>query len=519
MSSRFLNLDTDNTLGGVNTSDSRVASQKAVKDYVDGSLSDKQDTLVSGENIKTLGGVSLVGSGDINVSTSGIITTDGITVNYNSNDALQAHAVINPRNNSGLTIWQGTEAQWESGESKTWYNWQLEGAVSNTWVLTYALGYRSWNSIAYGNNLFVAVCNNDTVGYSNDGINWNSGSYMPDRSSWNSIAYSENLNRFVAVRASKGAYSSDGINWTDFSISDPYISRIVYGNGKFVGVPPGANTYTYYSLDGISWEEGGLLEESYPWDVLRFINNRFIIMKTEETYYAYSTDGITWTSSHLPNSYYWMDMAYGNGKYIAIAYNSNKVAISLDGTTWELNDSNLSSTSWRNIVYGGGKFMVTSSATAVAYSTDGITWTESTISNKAIGDKFGTLIYADDKFVALGGTNGSNQRQNVAYFATATPSCYTDTATPDTTSTVYSAPSVTSALTVSSVTSGAITLSDNNTYYYNQSGDETTSQSIGSAHPDWVCNINNVGVKVGNTMIASITSVTYNSTSKTLTIA
>lgn len=35
MASKFLNLDTDNTLGGSSASDEKVASQKAVKDYVD----------------------------------------------------------------------------------------------------------------------------------------------------------------------------------------------------------------------------------------------------------------------------------------------------------------------------------------------------------------------------------------------------------------------------------------------------------------------------------------------------
>lgn len=35
MASKFMNLDTDNTLGGASASDEKVASQKAVKDYVD----------------------------------------------------------------------------------------------------------------------------------------------------------------------------------------------------------------------------------------------------------------------------------------------------------------------------------------------------------------------------------------------------------------------------------------------------------------------------------------------------
>ena len=38
MASKFLNLDTDNTLGGASASNEKVASQKAVKEYVDSSV-------------------------------------------------------------------------------------------------------------------------------------------------------------------------------------------------------------------------------------------------------------------------------------------------------------------------------------------------------------------------------------------------------------------------------------------------------------------------------------------------
>jgi len=86
--SKFLNISTDNTLGGNNASNEVVSSQKAVKEYVDSqtgtapafanitgqptdnanlatALNAKQDTLVSGTNIKTVGGTSLLGSGNI----------------------------------------------------------------------------------------------------------------------------------------------------------------------------------------------------------------------------------------------------------------------------------------------------------------------------------------------------------------------------------------------------------------------------------------------------------------------
>ena len=64
---KFLNTDLDTTLGGSTPSDQKVSSQKAIKTYVDTEVSSKQDTLVSGTNIKTINNTSLLGSGNITI--------------------------------------------------------------------------------------------------------------------------------------------------------------------------------------------------------------------------------------------------------------------------------------------------------------------------------------------------------------------------------------------------------------------------------------------------------------------
>lgn len=61
---KFLNISTDSTLGGNSPADDVVVSQKAIKTKID----TKQDTLVSGTNIKTVNGNSLLGGGDITIS-------------------------------------------------------------------------------------------------------------------------------------------------------------------------------------------------------------------------------------------------------------------------------------------------------------------------------------------------------------------------------------------------------------------------------------------------------------------
>ena len=79
--------------------------------------------------------------------------------------------------------------------------------------------------------------------------------------------------------------------------------------------------------------------------------------------------------------------------------------------------------------------------------------------------------------------------------------CFTTETSPTTASTVYSAPGTISAKTITSVGTGSITLSDSKGYILDGQS-KNVSSSVGDTYPDYLCNINNVGVKIGNTVIA-----------------
>lgn len=79
MSSKFLNISTDNTLGGSSASDEIVSSQKAIKEYVD--------------------------------SHGGSVTTDGVTINTNADDEIQAIGVIEKNAGTVKYDWIGTSAE------------------------------------------------------------------------------------------------------------------------------------------------------------------------------------------------------------------------------------------------------------------------------------------------------------------------------------------------------------------------------------------------------------------------
>ena len=77
----------------------------------------KQDTLVSGTNIKTVNGTSLLGSGDIVIQSAPNLDNKSIT--KNTADELQAIGVINQNNASqAIKTWTGTKAQYDAIVSK-----------------------------------------------------------------------------------------------------------------------------------------------------------------------------------------------------------------------------------------------------------------------------------------------------------------------------------------------------------------------------------------------------------------
>ena len=425
-------------------------------------LSNKQDTLVSGTNIKTINGNSLLGSGDLTVG--GSVDIDNETITENGDNELQVSAVINKRDNSVLPIWHGTEQQWNQGEATTWYYWQTSETAM--WTASTLPSSANWYSVIYGDGKFVAVANNSNkAAYSTDGINWTASS-LSSSAKWYSVTYGDG--KFVAVasgNSNKAAYSTDGINWTASTLpSSGYWESVTYGDGKFVAVVNGSNKA------------------------------------------AYSTDGINWTASTMPSSANWISVTYGDGKFVAVASGgSNKVAYSTDGINWT-ETTMPSSRDWYSVTYGDGKFVaVAYSSNKAAYSTDGINWTETTMPSS---EYWWSVIYGDSKFVVV-----AYSSDVTAIFTISYDKCYTLDQIPTVSTQVYSAPETTSTKTITSVGSGTITLSDSLIYNSTPSGNQNTYRTIGDAHPEYLAFIDGVGIKKGNILIASATPITTTITS------
>ena len=346
-----------------------------------------------------------------NTVISGIWTAhDYLSVSYSWTNAPNALRAVVPK-----TITKLKPGDTVSIDT-TYTNLTAKKDVDTTWTASTIdknnTGY--WQSVCYGNGMFVAVAGGEKTnyyGYSTDGINWTRNKIGNTTISRYSVCYGNGKFVTVAFGSNTFAYSTDGITWTEGTISstnrDWY--SVCYGNGKFVTVANGLNinasNYFAYSIDGITWTEGTISDTKRKWNSVCYGNDKFVIV-AYESYFAYSTDGITWTEGTISNtSISCRSVCYGNGKFVAVATKSY-FAYSTDGMTWTKGTISSTSRAWYSVCYGNGMFVaVAYNSNYFAYSTDGINWTErSTISETA--RNWNSVCYGNDKFVAVAG-NGN----------------------------------------------------------------------------------------------------------------
>lgn len=182
-----------------------------------------------------------------------------------------------------------------------------------------------WTDVTYGNGLFVAIANTNTVTpnkimTSPDGTNWTLRS-VPVENNWVSITYGNGL--FVAVaNAGDGRrvlISSDTINWTAINVPNANWNYVVYGNGGFVAIA-----------------SGGIIQQRI----------------------MYSSDGVTWTlnNSNLTFNREFRSIAYGNRLFFAVTDNAIFTS-SNNGEVWQLRFSVTGGVTWNSIVYANGFFI------------------------------------------------------------------------------------------------------------------------------------------------------------------
>lgn len=474
-----------------------------INELIDG----KQEVLVSGTNIKTVNNTSILGEGNISINTEASV--DQETIDYNNSDELQALGVINPQTDTSIRIWEGTSAEYESGGgSQTWYNWQ-NGTITHTWS-SVTLSLAPTSNAIYGNNKFITFGTNNSatvVMISTDGITWNSTDVSANiTDEIVSVAFGNDT--FVAIGGENAYYSSDGMTWTKVPLTSATYLKIFYGGGQFMIIA--SDGTILYSSDGTSWTTATSPSVTMNYVNYAYGNGKHFISVTytsSTSTYLISTDGINWTQQDIDiggiskivynnnnNIFY----AYAGGRLNGVSYYSS------DLMNWQLiENSALRSGFIRSIIYMDKFYALINQENSTVFisSTDFVSWQienmPSNLTSFSARKEYLTADVDDNILVISNDTNSGFMESSGTIL-----NIYTTDSVPTTSSQVYSAPNTTSALTITAVGTGTITLSDTNTYNYNASGNQTVTQTVGEAHPDWICNIENVALKKGSIIIA-----------------
>jgi hypothetical protein len=181
-------------------------------------------------------------------------------------------------------------------------------------------------------------------------------------------------------------------------------SSITFGNNAFVSIIYDSETAAY-STNGINWATSTLPNNAL-WTKVKFVGGVFMAFASDGEA-ARSEDGISWNAMTMPSLAEWKDVAFGDNKWVAIATGGTTSATSLDGVNWTL-QTLPEGADWNAIEYGKGKFVATalsdSSITSTIYSVDGINWG---LSNLNMGSF--ALAYGNNRFVAIeGGYSSAN---------------------------------------------------------------------------------------------------------------
>lgn len=295
-------------------------------------------------------------------------------------------------------------------------NWQTNNVVG---VPAYDNGdLLGFNSVAYGNGIFVAVgdhkptVQNGIIYTSTNGIDWTARDSGQDYAI-GSVVFANGI--FLATLYNKVLNdvlrSSDGITWTlaGIDVTNPLGQtdlNLAYANGRWISVTGTAPNSSWTSTDGVTWSL--YQSDTGPFKYLFGAGSRFVGLRTNGSgqYVPYtSTDGASWTERTLsPAAGFQLTTGAYNGTYIVIASDTNgKPYRSTNGTTWT--EATTGAGQYQNMVWTGIRFFSALSTSNTAESIDqGVNWTSNTLTPIAGVDITGIAVGSD--IVVCVGSNG-----------------------------------------------------------------------------------------------------------------
>jgi hypothetical protein len=256
------------------------------------------------------------------------------------------------------------------------------------------------DSVAYGNNLWVAGGNYGQLRTSTNATTWTTRTSNFGNTDINSIAYGNNL-WVAAGDAGQLRTSTDAITWTtrtsDFTnqYGPTNIFAVAYGNSLWVAGGDYGKLRT--STDAITWDEQtsnfgntAILSVAY--------GNNLWVAGGNDGQLRTSTDAITWVTRTSNFGVYTItSVGYDSNLWVA-GGTAGLIRTSTDGTTWTTRTSNFLF-SIKSIDYGNNLWVAAGYYGDMRTSTDAITWVTQT-SN--FTSTIRSVAYGNSLWVAAG---------------------------------------------------------------------------------------------------------------------
>jgi hypothetical protein len=214
---------------------------------------------------------------------------------------------VGPRGATGATGATGPTGPSGGGSSAMTALLASTDVLYTRWIPRYTPNDYSWNSVTYGNGLFVAVAYDGGVNgimTSPDGVTWTTRVNPAPAALWWSVTYGGSL--FVAV-AVNNAYtaqtvmtSPDGILWTLRVGTAQQWGSVVYNGAYFcaVAMNGGISDGAMRSVNGITWNHYAT-PTPQGWTSVAYSSTTHLFASVSNTGFVNgimtSSDCITWT--------------------------------------------------------------------------------------------------------------------------------------------------------------------------------------------------------------------------------
>ena len=257
--------------------------------------------------------------------------------------------------------------------------------LSRRWSAMSAPEANTWQSVAYGNSVWVAVSSSGTnrvMRSTNDGATW-SAVAATEANTWRSVAYGNSV--WVAVSGSGTnrvmRSTNGGVTWSAVAAAEANAwESVAYGNGVWVAVASsGTNRVMRSTDDGATWSAVAAAAAN-EWESVAYGNGVWVAVATTGTNRVMRStdDGATWAAVAAAEANAWYSVAYGNGVWMAVAYNgTNRVMRSTNGgSTWTAVAA-AEANEWYAVAYGNGVWVAvagTGTNRVMRSANGGVTW-------------------------------------------------------------------------------------------------------------------------------------------------